>query len=192
MKIVVATGNQGKLKEIRRLLEGRSFEVLGLADFSDLPEVIEDGETFAVNAEKKARTIAAATGLTTLADDSGLTVAALDGAPGVYSARFAGEGASDAENNRKLLAELEGVPASRRQAAFICAMALCSPEGKVQHFSGRLEGVILEAEQGAGGFGYDPLFWIEEKNGTLSELSVDVKNLISHRGQALRALLAVM
>lgn len=191
MKIVVATGNQGKLKEIRRLLEGRSIEVLGLADFADLPEVIEDGATFAENAEKKARTIAAATGLTTLADDSGLTVAALDGAPGVYSARYAGEGATDADNNQKLLTDLQGVPVGQRQAAFVCAMVLCTAAG-VQHFSGRLEGEILESARGTGGFGYDPLFWIEEKSRTLAELSVDVKNVISHRGQALRALLAVI
>jgi len=189
VKLVVATGNAGKLKEIRRLLADREIEVLSLADFDNLPEIVEDGETFAANAEKKARIIAEATGLLTLADDSGLTVAALNGAPGVRSARFAGEDAGDAENNRKLLNELQGVTDDRRQAAFVCAMVLCSPTGDCRCFDGRLEGRILEEPRGHGGFGYDPLFWVDEQEATLAELPLDIKNRISHRGQALRALI---
>nr|WP_281249621.1 XTP/dITP diphosphatase [Geothermobacter hydrogeniphilus] len=189
MKLVVATGNAGKLKEIRRLLADRAIEVLSLADFDNLPEIVEDGETFAANAEKKARVIAEATGLLTLADDSGLTVAALNGAPGVRSARFAGDNAGDVDNNRKLLNELQGVAGDRRQAAFVCAMVLCSPTGDCRCFDGRLEGRILEEPRGHGGFGYDPLFWVDEQEATLAELPLDIKNRISHRGQALRALI---
>ncbi|ORJ62834.1 XTP/dITP diphosphatase [Geothermobacter hydrogeniphilus] len=189
VKLVVATGNAGKLKEIRRLLADRAIEVLSLADFDNLPEIVEDGETFAANAEKKARVIAEATGLLTLADDSGLTVAALNGAPGVRSARFAGDNAGDVDNNRKLLNELQGVAGDRRQAAFVCAMVLCSPTGDCRCFDGRLEGRILEEPRGHGGFGYDPLFWVDEQEATLAELPLDIKNRISHRGQALRALI---
>ncbi|PNU19460.1 non-canonical purine NTP pyrophosphatase [Geothermobacter hydrogeniphilus] len=189
VKLVVATGNAGKLKEIRRLLADRAIEVLSLADFDNLPEIVEDGETFAANAEKKARIIAEATGLLTLADDSGLTVAALNGAPGVRSARFAGENAGDADNNRKLLNQLQGVAGDRRQAAFVCSMVLCSPAGDCRCFDGKLEGRILEEPRGRGGFGYDPLFWVDEQEATLAELPLDIKNRISHRGQALRALI---
>lgn len=189
MKLVVATGNSGKLKEIRRLLADRPIEVLSLADFDNLPEIIEDGDTFSQNAEKKARTIADFTGLTTLADDSGLTVVSLDDAPGVYSARYAGPNATDAENNLKLLAQLNGVATEERQAAFVCAMALCQPGGECLHFDGRLEGRILDKQVGSGGFGYDPLFWVEEYGRSLAEIPLDIKNSISHRGQALQALL---
>lgn len=190
MKLLVATRNAGKLKEIRRLLADRGISVLSLADFPELPEVVEDGDTFADNARKKAFETARRTGLPTLADDSGLAVEALDGAPGVRSARYAGEHATDAMNNRKLLAAMRDIPAGRRQAAFLCAMALCTAEGECRLFAGRVEGEILPQPRGAEGFGYDPLFLVPEYGLTMAELSVEIKNRISHRGQALRQALA--
>jgi XTP/dITP diphosphohydrolase len=186
MELVVATGNPGKLTEIRRLLADAGVAVRGLGDIAGVPEIVEDGETFEENALKKARTVARFTGCLTLADDSGLVVDGLDGAPGVRSARYAGEGASDADNNRKLLAELQGVPPDRRQAAFCCAVALCRPDGWSRVFHGRLAGLISEQPRGEGGFGYDPLFLIPEFGKTLAEIPLEEKNRISHRGQALR------
>jgi XTP/dITP diphosphohydrolase len=186
MQLVVATRNPGKLKEIRRLLETQRVDVVGLEQFPELPDVEEDGDSFAANATKKAEEVALATGLPCLADDSGLTVTALDGRPGVYSARFSGEGATDSSNNRKLLEVMSAVPESERQAAFCCVMALCLPGQATRLFEGRIEGQILPRAQGSGGFGYDPLFWLPEFACTMAELSLDVKNRISHRGQALR------
>jgi len=186
MELVIATRNQGKLREIRRLLAETEVEVLGLDAFADLPEVEEDGATFAENARKKASTVARLTGRLTLADDSGLEVAFLDGAPGVRSARYAGAGADDAANNRKLLAALAGVPRNDRRGAFVCAMVLCGPDDDCRFFSGRLEGVLTEEARGDGGFGYDPLFLVPEYGKTLAELPLEIKNRISHRGQALR------
>lgn len=186
MDLVVATRNQGKLREIRHLLAETEIRVLGLDAFADLPEVEEDGETFAENARKKAVTVARLTGCLTLADDSGLEVMHLGGAPGVRSARYAGEQADDAANNRKLLAELAGVPQQQRHGAFVCAMALCGADGDCRFFFGRLEGILAEEPRGAGGFGYDPLFLVPEYGKTLGELPMEIKNRISHRGQALR------
>lgn len=186
MQLVVATGNAGKLKEIRRLLEGRGITVLGMDRFPDAPDVVEDGDTFAANALKKAETIARFTGLPCLADDSGLVVDALRGRPGVHSARFAGADATDQRNNRKLLEEMSAVVDGQRQAAFCCVMALVLPGTPPRLFEGRVEGEILRHEQGAGGFGYDPLFWLPDLHCTMAELPLDVKNGISHRGQALR------
>ena len=191
-ELVVATRNQGKLREIAHLLAEAGIAVLGLDAFPDLPEVEEDGETFAANAGKKAQTVARATGRLTLADDSGLVVAALDGAPGVHSARYSGAGASDADNNRKLLGALAAVPRNRRQAAFCCVMALCSPDGDCRFFDGRLEGMILDAPRGEGGFGYDPLFLIPEYGKSLAELPLEIKNRISHRSRALRQALVYL
>jgi XTP/dITP diphosphohydrolase len=187
MELVVATRNAGKLREISRLLAETEIRVLGLDDaFADLPEIEEDGETFEANARKKAETVARLTGRLTLADDSGLVVDALDGRPGVRSARFAGADATDEENNIKLLAELAGIPRERRGAAFHCAMALCSPVGDCLLFFGRVPGIVLDAPRGEEGFGYDPLFLVREYGKTMAELPMDVKNRISHRGQALR------
>ena len=188
--LVIATRNHGKLREIREILKGAPFKVLGLDAYPDAPEVDEDADTFAGNAEKKALTIADYTGCLTLADDSGLVVEALDGAPGVLSARFSGEDATDTSNNHKLLEMLSGVEASDRQAAFHCAMVLADPDGGTVHFSGVFKGVILEQMQGDGGFGYDPLFYVPDHGLTLAQLPMEIKNRISHRGQALRALLA--
>jgi XTP/dITP diphosphohydrolase len=186
MELVIATRNAGKLKEICRLLEAQGVSVLNLDSFPAAPEVEEDGDTFAANAVKKAESIACFTGLPCLADDSGLVVDALHGRPGVHSARFSGIAANDPSNNRKLLEEMSLVPEAHRQAAFCCVMALCLPDEPTRLFEGRVEGLILKHAQGAGGFGYDPLFWLPEFNCTMAELPLDIKNRISHRGQALR------
>jgi XTP/dITP diphosphohydrolase len=191
-ELVVATRNPGKLREISHLLAGAGIAVLGLDGFPGLPEVVEDGATFAENAVKKAETIAALTGRACLADDSGLTVDALDGAPGVHSARYAGTQGDDAANNRRLLHELSGVPLDRRQAAFCCVMALCRPGEPTVLFTGRVTGRILAAPRGHGGFGYDPLFLVDGCARTMAELPLDEKNRISHRGQALRQVVAAL
>jgi XTP/dITP diphosphohydrolase len=185
-ELVVATRNRGKLQEIRSLLDGLVTTVHCAADFADFPETVEDGLTFRDNALKKAREAMLYTGLPALADDSGLEVDVLDGRPGVYSARFAGEGAGDAANNRRLLEELDGIPAARRQAAFVCALAYVTPNGGKEVFSGRIGGVILTSGRGDGGFGYDPLFLVDGFGRTMAELSLEEKNAISHRGQALQ------
>lgn len=185
-ELVVATRNRGKLEEIRAVLAGVVETVRCSADFSDFPDTVEDGATFADNALKKAREAMLFTGLPALADDSGLAVDVLKGAPGVYSARYGGEGADDAANNRKLLAEMREVPLDRRRAAFICAMAFVTPEGSERMFTGSIGGCILYGERGRGGFGYDPLFLVDGLERTMAELTLEEKNGISHRGQALR------
>jgi XTP/dITP diphosphohydrolase len=185
-ELVVASRNRGKLQEIQSLLDGVVDTVRCAADFADFPETIEDGSTFRDNALKKAREAMLFTGLPALADDSGLVVDVLDGRPGVHSARFAGEGAGDAANNRLLLKELNGIPAGRRQAAFVCVLAFVTPAGHEQVFSGRVGGSILTSERGDGGFGYDPLFLVDGFDRTMAELSLQEKNRISHRGQALQ------
>jgi len=191
-ELVVATRNRGKLLEIQALLHGLVDQVVCAADFPDFPETVEDGLTFRDNALKKAREAMLFTGLPALADDSGLVVDELNGRPGVYSARFAGEDSTDADNNRLLLEELAAVPAGKRQAAFICALAFVTPAGVEQVFSGRVGGVILTSEQGKGGFGYDPLFQVDGCNRTLAELPLVEKNAISHRGQALQGFRAFL
>jgi len=185
-ELVVATRNRGKLQEIQAILDGIVATVRCAADFADFPETIEDGLTFQENALKKAREAMLFTGLPALADDSGLVVDVLDGRPGVYSARFAGESAGDGANNRRLLEVLDGIPASRRQAAFECVLAFVTPDGTEQVFSGRVGGTILISERGEGGFGYDPLFLVDGFDRTMAELSLQEKNAVSHRGQALQ------
>jgi len=185
-ELVVATRNAGKLREIRHLLAGEGIAVLGLEAFPDLPEVVEDGDSFAANARKKAETIAQLTGRPCLADDSGLVVDALHGAPGVNSARYAGVQGDDAANNARLLQALAEVPDSQRQAAFCCVMALCRPGKETTLFEGRVTGRILPAPRGDGGFGYDPLFLVDGCERTMAELPLTEKNRLSHRGQALR------
>ena len=185
-ELVVATRNRGKLQEIQALLDGVVATVCCATDFADFPETIEDGLTFRENALKKAREAMIFTGLPALADDSGLVVDALNGRPGVYSARFAGEGASDADNNLRLLKELDVIPVGQRQAAFVCVLAFVTPAGVEQVFSGRVAGEILAAGRGDGGFGYDPLFLVDGFDRTMAELSLLEKNAISHRGQALK------
>ena len=187
-ELLVASGNKGKLREFGELLRGVVDTILSPADFPELPEVEEDGDTFEANAIKKALSAARFTGKPVLADDSGLCVDYLGGRPGVFSARFAGESASDAENNALLLRELAGVPSENRTAAFHCVIALCLPDGSCQSFDGMLPGVILEAPRGEGGFGYDPLFLVPEYGQTFSELPMEIKNVISHRGRAMQML----
>ena len=186
-ELVVATRNQGKIRELELLLQGVVAKVVPIGSFPDIPDVVEDGATFTENAVKKARSAAEATGLPALADDSGLVVNALGGRPGVFSARFADEGAGDTANNLKLLRELAGIPTSGRTAAFHCVLAFSLPDGTCRTFEGRLPGNILEEPQGDGGFGYDPLFLVPEYGQTLAQLSLEIKNRISHRGKALAA-----
>jgi len=157
-EIVLATGNKGKIREFSGLLEGVFGRIISLNDLESPPEVVEDGATFRENALKKARAIAAYSGKPALADDSGLAVDALGGSPGVYSARYAGEGATDRDNIAKLLTELGGV--ENRSASFVCVLALVYPDGKEITAEGTCEGVILTEPRGEGGFGYDPVFFL--------------------------------
>jgi XTP/dITP diphosphohydrolase len=184
-ELLVATGNRGKFIEIKELLRDTVANLYSLKDFPEIPPVEEDGATFAENAVKKAQSAAQATGKPVIADDSGLEVDALGGRPGVYSARFAGEGAGDSENNAKLLREMADLPEEKGTAAFRCVIALCFPDGGCRTFSGELNGIILKKPRGMGGFGYDPLFLVSEYGLTLAELPLAVKNAISHRGKAL-------
>jgi len=189
MKLVLATRNKGKIAEIKEILaDFQAIELLSLADFPDLPKIEETGTTFKENAILKAKTIAKLTGYLTLADDSGLTVEYLNGAPGVYSARYAGENATDAENNAKLLKALEGVPWEKRKAAFVCVLALCWPQGECYTCEGRCEGIIALEPKGSYGFGYDPLFYVPAYGKTMAELGPEIKNQISHRAMALKGL----
>lgn len=186
MKLLVATKNRGKLEEFRRIFEGLGLE-LASADELGLPDVEETGETFEANALLKARAYAEASGLMSLADDSGLEVDALGGAPGVYSARYAGEGGSEA-NVRKLLGALDPVPDAERTARFRCVLALVDPSGPAGHdpllAEGTCEGHIAHAPRGRGGFGYDPVFVPQGMSLTMAEISDAEKDRISHRGRA--------
>jgi XTP/dITP diphosphohydrolase len=161
-----------------------------LEDYPHLPEIVEDGTSFLENALKKARTTAELTNEIALADDSGLEVAALNGGPGVYSSRYAGAGAGDAQNNRKLLNDLRDVPTAERVAAFRCVLVLCRPDGSYESFEGRWSGRITEEPAGEGGFGYDSVFFLPDQGVTVAELSPAVKNRISHRAQAFAKLSA--
>jgi XTP/dITP diphosphohydrolase len=184
-RLVLATRNRGKLAEIAAALGDLNIELVGLDSYPEAPEVVEDGESFEENALKKARELAAATGCLSLADDSGLEVAALNGAPGVRSARYSGPQATDTTNNARLLAELAGVPEGKRQAAFKCVIAICRPDGTCRTCQGELRGHIGREPRGAYGFGYDPLFIPGGHSGTISELGAEVKARISHRARAL-------
>jgi XTP/dITP diphosphohydrolase len=186
-QLVLATRNEGKVKEIAALLAPLGIEVVSLAAFPEIPEIPEDGDTFVENALAKARAVAARTGQLVMADDSGLEVDALNGAPGVHSARFAGEPRDDARNNQKLLRLLEGVPWEQRSARFRCVIALVTPGGMERVAEGVCEGFIGYEPRGTGGFGYDPLFYVPEFDRTFAELDLDTKNRISHRGRALMA-----
>ncbi len=155
-----------------------------LEEYPDLPEIVEDGASFLENALKKARTVAEFTGEIALADDSGLEVEALNGAPGIYSSRYAGNGADDADNIRKLLNDLQGVPPAERGAAFRCVLVLYRPDGRYEAFEGRWAGRITEEPAGEGGFGYDPVFFLPDRGVTVAQIAPDVKNRISHRAQA--------
>jgi len=199
-RLLIATSNLGKLREVQAVLHDLPVELVTLREFPGVPEPVEDGHTFEENARRKALHYARHTGCWTLADDSGLEVDALHGAPGVYSARYAGPSATDAENNAKLIKALAGVPAAGRTARFRCAIALAPPEAPragsraagpvvVATACGDLEGVIIDEPRGSNGFGYDPHFLIPARGLTSAELPPDEKNAISHRGQALQAIL---
>ncbi len=189
MQLVIATRNAHKLEEIRAIFDFRSLDVLSAFDFPEIPDVVEDGETFEENAVKKAVEIAKATGCWALADDSGLEVDVLGGAPGVYSARYAGEPCSYPANNEKLLRELSGE--TNRSARFRTVIALSDPEGKAETVSGDCPGKIIGELRGANGFGYDPLFVPNGFTETFAELDAVVKNRISHRANALKKAHAV-
>ncbi|OGP93030.1 MAG: non-canonical purine NTP pyrophosphatase, RdgB/HAM1 family [Deltaproteobacteria bacterium RBG_16_54_18] len=191
-QLVVATENQGKLREIEESLQGIGVQIISLKGLPPLSPVDEDGSTYLENALKKARAVAVHSGRLTIADDSGLEVDYLQGAPGVRSARFAGDQASDADNNGKLLQLLAGIPVAERGALFRCVIAIVTPRGREAWVEGQCRGVILEQARGNKGFGYDPLFSIPELGKTLAELPLAVKNRISHRGRALAALKAVL
>jgi XTP/dITP diphosphohydrolase len=187
--LVIATGNPGKLREFRALFADLPFDVVGQTDLGVVaPE--ETGSTFLENALLKARHAAAATNAAAIADDSGLEVDALDGAPGIYSARYAGVGADDAANNSKLLAALSGMPAEARRARYRCVLVFVAGPDDAAPLTaeGVWEGAILDAPRGSAGFGYDPYFWLTELNMTAAELALAEKNRLSHRGCALRAL----
>jgi len=191
-KILVASTNPGKLKELREMLRG-DIDWVGLGDFPDIPEIEEDGATFAENARKKAIGYAKATGLWTLADDSGLVIDALGGRPGVKSARFSGakdkdRKVVDRKNFEKVLKLLEDVPKGKRQARFVCCLCLASPEKVLIETEGKLEGVIIDEPAGENGFGYDPIFFVPKLNKTVAQLVSEEKNTISHRGNAIRKL----
>jgi XTP/dITP diphosphohydrolase len=186
LELIVATRNKGKVREIRKTLRGLGFRIYSLSDFSNVPEVKEDGKSFTENALKKARFYSNYFGKLTIADDSGLEVDALKGLPGIYSARYTGEGASDRENNQKLLNEMEGISLSKRRARFRCAIAVVSRNGREVAVEGSCSGRIGFREVGRKGFGYDPLFILPRYGKTMAQLVLEEKNKVSHRGKALR------
>lgn len=190
MEIVVASKNQGKVAEFEKAFSQLPVKILSLKNFGDIPEAVEDGATFAENARKKAQHYLQYTKKPCLADDSGLEVDALGGAPGVFSARYAGEEANDAANNAKLLQQMADVESERRTGRFRCALALTFPDGRILEADGVVEGRLLMAEKGDGGFGYDPLFFLPELAKTFAELTLSEKNAISHRGQAIAVMAA--
>ena len=183
-ELVLATRNRHKVEELVALLGGLGIRIRTLDEFPHAPEVVEDGITCEANAVKKARAIAEFTGLPAMADDTGLEVDALGGRPGVYAARYAGEGATYEDNCRKLLQELAGVPRERRTARFLTVAAITLPSDEVKVAQGLLDGVIAEEASGTLGFGYDSLFFVPELGKTLAQLSADHKNRISHRAKA--------
>lgn len=191
-RVVLATRNQGKVKEFNRLFADLGWEGISLAEFEGVPEVIEDGETFEANALKKAVEISTYLNLPALGDDSGLEVDALDGRPGVYSARYAGEDATDEKNWRKLLDELDGVPMERRTARFRCTIAFVVPGFEPVITTGSCEGLIAKEPKGTNGFGYDPVFYIPEMEKMMAQLLPEEKNQISHRARAMNHLLEAL
>jgi XTP/dITP diphosphohydrolase len=189
--LLVATTNQGKLAEVQAFLKSLPLRIVSLRDLANPPEVIEDGDTFEANALKKARTLAQYSGLLTLADDSGIEVDALGGAPGIFSARYCGKEGNDDANNEKLLRELANVPDEKRTGRFVCALALCAPDGDgLKEWTVResCEGRIAFALKGANGFGYDPLFFYPPFGKTFGEIDRETKATVSHRGKALKKL----
>jgi XTP/dITP diphosphohydrolase len=197
LTLVMATRNAGKVREMADLLRDLGVRLLSLNDFPEIPEIPEEGATFADNALAKARTVTGLTGLPALADDSGLEVEALGGRPGVFSARYAqdrtgGRTPTDEDNWRKLLEELQEVPVGKRGARFVCEIALARPDGRVITSRGELAGAIAPEPRGTQGFGYDPVFWLADHQATVAELDLAVKNRVSHRGRALHRLKEIL
>lgn len=191
MKIIIATNNQGKVREFKAMLTPLGYEPVSLKDAGIVAEVVEDGETFEENAHKKARAIYELCGCPVIADDSGLQVDFLGGAPGIYSARYAGEDATDKERCEKILSELEGVDESMRSARFVCALYCIIDEEREYSVTGTLEGFIGTEMRGENGFGYDPIFMVDEER-SLAEMSAEEKNGISHRAAALKTLTDIL
>lgn len=191
-RLLLATRNQHKKQELAAMMEGLDIEILTLDEVPELPEVVEDGETFSENAKKKALSTARASGCVCLADDSGLEVKALKGQPGVYSARFAGPQADDRMNNEKLVALIRGIDPTQRTARFVCVIAIADPQGNVQVVEGECPGSITPDARGDAGFGYDPLFIPDGYQQTFAELASEEKNRISHRGKALKKALPLI
>ena len=186
--IIIATNNEGKAKEFKELFNAYGYGIKTLLDFPEIGDVPETGNTFSENALQKATEISKELNTIVLADDSGLEVDALDGKPGIYSARFAGEHGNDEKNNKKLLSALEGLPSEKRKANFHCSLVMVGPGKEPLHVEGEVNGQILEEEKGRYGFGYDPLFYLPELNRTMAELTSDEKNKISHRARAIEKL----
>ncbi|MGB6130130.1 MAG: XTP/dITP diphosphatase [Psychrilyobacter sp.] len=184
-KLFLATGNKKKIKEISEILKG--YEILSINDGYTIPDVVEDRDTFEGNSQKKALEIAKTVGMAVIADDSGLCVEALGGAPGIYSARYSGENATDETNNIKLIQELKGK--KDKSAKFVCVITLAKPNGEYHSFRGEVEGVIVEEPEGTDGFGYDPHFYIQKYGKTFAEIP-EIKKEISHRANALKKLQA--
>jgi XTP/dITP diphosphohydrolase len=184
MKIVFATGNKGKVREVREMLDGMGIELVSLSDYAHVPEIVEDGKSFLENALKKAKIISEFTGETVLADDSGLQVDVLGGEPGIYSSRYAGESATDEENNTALLTKLKNISLEKRTAFFCCVLVLYKRDGSYDYFEGKWNGQIIDERRGNNGFGYDPIFFVPELKKTAAELPSEIKNKASHRGQA--------
>jgi len=188
MEIVLATKNKNKIKEVKRIIKDKSISMLTIDDFPGCPEVEEDGTTFEANAVKKALAVAHYTGKPSLADDSGLEVYALNGAPGTLSSRYAGKEADDRKNVKKLLDEMHSVDEEKRGARFTCCVALAFPDGMVKTFFGYIEGRIGKEPKGVRGFGYDPVFYPEGESRSFAEMSGEEKDALSHRGKALKEL----
>jgi XTP/dITP diphosphohydrolase len=188
MKIVIATSNKNKVIEImNKFLSIKGIEIIPVSEYKDIPQIIEDADTFKGNALKKARIIRDFTGEVSLADDSGLVVDALNGEPGVFSARYGGEDATDIDRYNLVLEKLQGVEMERRTARFVCAIAMALPDGREFAVEGACEGVISSEPSGSNGFGYDPVFYIPELKSTMAEITLDEKNRISHRAKALES-----
>ncbi len=185
MHLVLATKNKDKIREIRNVLAGLPIEIKTFEDFDNFPDIEETGETLEENALLKAKGIAKATGCAALADDSGIEVDALGGAPGVYSSRYAGPGCTYDDNNRKLLKEMSGVPEEKRTARFRAVIAIAWNENDAEAVEGRVEGFIINEKRGRDGFGYDPVFYYPPAGKTFAEMTLEEKNKVSHRGKAL-------
>ena len=188
MRLIIATGNEDKVREIDEILEGTGFEAISMKQAGFNPDIVEDGTTFEENALKKAMAVHELSGEYVMADDSGLCIDALDGAPGIYSARFCGEDSTYEEKFRKIFEMLADVPEDKRTAQFVCAIAVVKPDGTSFTVRGECRGVLHEKPMGENGFGYDPIFYVPEFGMTTAQMEPEVKNSISHRGRALRAM----